>query len=199
MSDLQKSFAKAKLAKLPTEPPIPAMDPLEEDDSSGSSTGTVTPSPSKRLFARPDRECVFADLIVTPTKPLCNTIVAQPSTNEYHNTREYSGWMDHAANQSDTELHIQFSAGPSSLPRSSFCANSSTTLTSRTMCISRRRPREAPFSSCTTALARQGSPLRYVLKSSAKFFPTQVFSPLMHETMAKRPWLQMTVSLSPWT
>jgi protein phosphatase methylesterase 1 len=60
MSELQKSFAKAKLAKLPVEPPMSAMDALEEEDSSGSSTGTVTPSPSKRLFARPDREYVRA-------------------------------------------------------------------------------------------------------------------------------------------
>ncbi|KAE8387677.1 Alpha/Beta hydrolase protein [Aspergillus alliaceus] len=53
MSELQKSFAKAKLAKLPPEaPPIP-MHPRDEDDSeSASSTGTVVPSPSRQLFAR---------------------------------------------------------------------------------------------------------------------------------------------------
>ncbi|EAU36911.1 conserved hypothetical protein [Aspergillus terreus NIH2624] len=62
MSELQKSFAKAKLAKLPVEPPMSAMDALEEEDSSGSSTGTVTPSPSKRLFARPDRESASSTL-----------------------------------------------------------------------------------------------------------------------------------------
>ncbi|KAE8353025.1 Alpha/Beta hydrolase protein [Aspergillus coremiiformis] len=53
MSELQKSFAKAKLAKLPPEAsPIP-MHPRDEDDSeSTSSTGTVVPSPSRQLFAR---------------------------------------------------------------------------------------------------------------------------------------------------
>ncbi|KAF7592963.1 carboxyl methyl esterase [Aspergillus hancockii] len=57
MSELQKSFAKAKLARLPPEaPPIfdaPEMHPRDEDDSeSASSTGTVVPSPSRQLFAR---------------------------------------------------------------------------------------------------------------------------------------------------
>lgn len=80
MSDLQKSFAKAKLAKLPPEaPPIldhqagagagaPSSSPmysLEEepshegdDSSSASSTGTAVPSPTRQLFARPNRGCV---------------------------------------------------------------------------------------------------------------------------------------------
>ena len=83
MSSLQRSFAKAKLAGLPFEPPIPQdtfEEELEEDDtveehdgltplpdqksadddsssassaSSASSTGTIRPSPSKHLFARP--------------------------------------------------------------------------------------------------------------------------------------------------
>ena len=78
MSDLQRSFAKAKLAGLPFEPPLPPMhveddegedevddlkplpDPTQDDDSSSassassaSSTGTIRPSPSKHLFARP--------------------------------------------------------------------------------------------------------------------------------------------------
>ena len=78
MSDLQRSFAKAKLAGLPFEPPLPPMhveddegeddvddlkplpDPAQDDDSSSassassaSSTGTIRPSPSKHLFARP--------------------------------------------------------------------------------------------------------------------------------------------------
>jgi protein phosphatase methylesterase 1 len=72
MSDLQKSFVKSRLAKLP--PDIPLFEDEEEqsnhesltdgkkissiaeedgDSSSGSSTGTVVPSPSQRLFARP--------------------------------------------------------------------------------------------------------------------------------------------------
>ena len=87
MSDLQRSFAKAKLAGLPFEPPLPPDDLLEEgeeeedgegegenddpkplpesaqdDDSSSassassaSSTGTIRPSPSKHLFARPNK------------------------------------------------------------------------------------------------------------------------------------------------
>ncbi len=83
MSDLQRAFAKAKLAGLPLEPPLPPDQlheaDLEEDDdedetdelrplpessqdddsssassaSSASSTGTIRPSPSKHLFARP--------------------------------------------------------------------------------------------------------------------------------------------------
>lgn len=87
MSDLQRSFAKAKLAGLPFEPPLPRDqlleeeetedgDPGEENDelnplpesssadddsssassaSSASSTGTIRPSPSKHLFARPNK------------------------------------------------------------------------------------------------------------------------------------------------
>lgn len=81
MSDLQRSFAKAKLAGLPFEPPLPPnalQEQYEEDEegenddlkplpesipdddsssassaSSASSTGTIRPSPSKHLFARP--------------------------------------------------------------------------------------------------------------------------------------------------
>jgi protein phosphatase methylesterase 1 len=75
MSDLQRSFAKAKLAGLPFEPPNQLLDNDEEDElddlkplpdstqdddsssassaSSASSTGTIRPSPSKHLFARP--------------------------------------------------------------------------------------------------------------------------------------------------
>lgn len=76
MSHLQRSFAKAKLAGLPFEPPLPLNTFLEEDEaedqmkslpesaadddsssassaSSASSTGTIKPSPSKHLFARP--------------------------------------------------------------------------------------------------------------------------------------------------
>ena len=80
MSDLQRSFAKAKLAGLPFNPPMPTgaliedeededqendelrplPEPSPDDDSSSassassaSSTGTIRPSPSKHLFARP--------------------------------------------------------------------------------------------------------------------------------------------------
>ena len=80
MSELQRSFAKAKLAGLPFEPPSPINTTLEDDEddyeqvdnvgplpeqaqdddsssassaSSASSTGTIRPSPSKHLFARP--------------------------------------------------------------------------------------------------------------------------------------------------
>lgn len=75
MSDLHRAFAKAKLAALPAEPPIiPGMDEEDEgveetdtfkelprdshdDDSSSassaSSTGTIRPSPTKHLFAKP--------------------------------------------------------------------------------------------------------------------------------------------------
>lgn len=78
MSDLQRSFAKAKLAALPFQLPLspqeedddetehddefvddprPSPDSAQDDDSSSassaSSTGTIMPSPSKNLFARP--------------------------------------------------------------------------------------------------------------------------------------------------
>ncbi|ERF68540.1 Protein phosphatase methylesterase 1 [Endocarpon pusillum Z07020] len=65
MSELQRSFAKAQLAKLPPEAPL-IFDEREEDeecaddtrnrsasDSSASSTGTIVPSPTKHLFERP--------------------------------------------------------------------------------------------------------------------------------------------------
>jgi protein phosphatase methylesterase 1 len=71
MSDLQRSFAKAKLAGLPPFPPdtfdeedeeetdafieLPA-DHLDDDSSSASSassTGTIRPTSSQNLFARP--------------------------------------------------------------------------------------------------------------------------------------------------
>lgn len=70
MSDLQKSFAKAQLSRLPHDPQPPAFDEREEDQdevndlrqtspsdsssaSSASSTGTIVPSPSRNLFERP--------------------------------------------------------------------------------------------------------------------------------------------------
>lgn len=69
MSELQKSFAKAKLAQLPSEAPMipeqPAggstMHPIGESDndsSDASSTATAVPSPTRQLFARPNRGCV---------------------------------------------------------------------------------------------------------------------------------------------
>jgi protein phosphatase methylesterase 1 len=72
MSELQRSFARAQLAKLPPDAPL-TFDEREEDqehqdeddaeqnhtrsasDSSASSTGTVVPSPTKHLFERPKR------------------------------------------------------------------------------------------------------------------------------------------------
>lgn len=65
MSDLQKSFVKARLAKLPSDIPVSdeveetaRMAELQEEDdgssaSSASSTGTVRPSSGHNLFARP--------------------------------------------------------------------------------------------------------------------------------------------------
>lgn len=74
MSDLQRSFAKAKLASLPATLPdtfdtFDTFDEREETDafteipepqfddsssaSSASSTGTITPAASHNLFARP--------------------------------------------------------------------------------------------------------------------------------------------------
>ncbi|KAJ5245842.1 hypothetical protein N7468_000825 [Penicillium chermesinum] len=60
MSELQKSFAKAKLASFPQEAPMSepiasASEPQEEEGSSASSlssTGTLVPSPTRHLFAR---------------------------------------------------------------------------------------------------------------------------------------------------
>ncbi|KAH0544176.1 Protein phosphatase methylesterase 1 [Glutinoglossum americanum] len=61
MSDLQRSFLKAKLAHLPSLPPEDVMEAPPEVDyddssssaSSASSTGTIKPLQSKNLFARP--------------------------------------------------------------------------------------------------------------------------------------------------
>ncbi|KAJ5696075.1 hypothetical protein N7455_001033 [Penicillium solitum] len=62
MSDLQKSFAKSKLAKFPPEAPMPESMSYSEDAwedgssaSSLSSTGTMVPSPTRQLFARTGR------------------------------------------------------------------------------------------------------------------------------------------------
>ncbi|KAI9879684.1 MAG: Protein phosphatase methylesterase 1 [Pleopsidium flavum] len=72
MSDLQRAFAKAKLAALPPEPPM-LLDTEEQEEgsdsfgeinreshdddsssaSSASSTGTIRPSATKHLFAKP--------------------------------------------------------------------------------------------------------------------------------------------------
>lgn len=66
MSDLQKSFAKSKLAKFPPEAPMPGSMSLSEDaweddssTSSLSSTGTMVPSPTRQLFARTGRRFVY--------------------------------------------------------------------------------------------------------------------------------------------
>lgn len=76
MSELQRAFAKAKLAGLPPVVPEPLVDLNEEEEerdvfpelptersdddsssassaSSASSTGTIRPTSSSRLFARP--------------------------------------------------------------------------------------------------------------------------------------------------
>ncbi|CAG7986582.1 unnamed protein product [Penicillium salamii] len=62
MSDLQKSFAKSKLAKLPPEVPMEESN-IPEDawesssaTSSVSSSGTAVPSPTRQLFARAGRQ-----------------------------------------------------------------------------------------------------------------------------------------------
>lgn len=60
MSEFQKSFAKAKLAKLPPEAPmaeaIPDVNETQDEEGSSasslSSTGTLVPSPTRHLFAR---------------------------------------------------------------------------------------------------------------------------------------------------
>lgn len=68
MSDLQKAWAKNRLSTLPAitfdereeeENHVAELPEHPEDDSSSassaSSTGTVIPSPSQNLFARPQR------------------------------------------------------------------------------------------------------------------------------------------------
>lgn len=67
MSDLQKAWAKNRLSTLPAisfdereeEDHVAELPEQAEDDSSSassaSSTGTVIPSPSQNLFARPQR------------------------------------------------------------------------------------------------------------------------------------------------
>ena len=60
MSDFQKSFVKARLATLP-----PVMDGEDDDAvdaSSPSSADTVTPSPTRQLFARPSRGYISTSL-----------------------------------------------------------------------------------------------------------------------------------------
>lgn len=74
MSELQRSFAKTHLARLPPEAPI-IFDERDEDedeeeeeeeyahevharsasDSSASSASTIVPSPTKHLFEKPKR------------------------------------------------------------------------------------------------------------------------------------------------
>jgi len=86
MSELQKSFAKAKIAKLPPEAPMipeqPAggstMQPIGESDndsSDASSTATAVPSPTRQLFARPSRGCVL--LLPPPPRPVVHCIVTR--------------------------------------------------------------------------------------------------------------------------
>jgi len=70
MSDMQRAFAKAKLASYPIDPPVfnevDEQDtdgftevPVDDDSSSASSassassTGTIIPSSNQSLFARP--------------------------------------------------------------------------------------------------------------------------------------------------
>ena len=104
MSHLQRSFAKAKLAGLPSEPPLPQSalledegddelwclaEPAPDDDSSSassaSSTGTIRPSPSKHLFARPkgfvESECPFFET------QICYIILSSDNGGEISNSR----------------------------------------------------------------------------------------------------------------
>ena len=83
MSELQKSFAKAKMAGLPPMPPESFFEEEEETDgftelpvdhpdddsssassaSSASSTGTIKPTVQKKLFARPMGYVSFSLLV----------------------------------------------------------------------------------------------------------------------------------------
>jgi len=93
MSDLHRAFAKAKLAALPAESPIiPGMDDEEDNEedeetdtfkdlprdshdddsssaSSASSTGTIRPSPTKHLFAKP-KGSVMSRCAIVENMPL---------------------------------------------------------------------------------------------------------------------------------
>ena len=96
MSKLQKSFAKAKLAKLPPEAPMipeqPAggstMQPIGESDndsSDASSTATAVPSPTRQLFARPSRGCVLllysetSGMVCITMLPECCDLMTNPN------------------------------------------------------------------------------------------------------------------------
>lgn len=109
MSDLQRSFAKAKLAGLPFDPPMPPdafreedededgeskddvwpiPEPTLEDDSSSassassaSSTGTIRPSLSKHLFARPKGFVGFPLFVVQ--LHIHHSMCASPNTMKY--------------------------------------------------------------------------------------------------------------------
>lgn len=71
MSELQKSFAKSKLAKLPPEVPtgdlMNTLEETQEEDGSSasslSSTGTLVPSPTRQLFARTGQRFVFLCIV----------------------------------------------------------------------------------------------------------------------------------------
>lgn len=109
MSDLQRSFAKVKLAGLPTEPPLPPnvtieenqfaeedtdelqalLEPEQDEDSSSassassaSSTGTIRPN-SKHLFARPTGFVYLLYLLSQQeiTKVLTRTSIQEAKTD----------------------------------------------------------------------------------------------------------------------
>ncbi|KAK2807514.1 hypothetical protein FQN50_005382 [Emmonsiellopsis sp. PD_5] len=107
MSELQKSFAKSRLAKLPPEVPVfDERDEEEEEDhanlamlhehhdddsssaSSASSTGTVRPSPSQNLFARTPRELFIehdvGDLHITHHAYISSPSVSGPLFVTHH-------------------------------------------------------------------------------------------------------------------
>ncbi|KAL9105125.1 MAG: hypothetical protein Q9163_000043 [Psora crenata] len=115
MSELQRSFAKAKLAGLPLEPPFPSslsdlpdgtdeqadeFRPLlpeqsPDDDSSSassassaSSTGTIRPSPSKHLFARP-RGILYPEYAHASSAPNGKRILDPLPWNDYFSQELY--------------------------------------------------------------------------------------------------------------
>jgi hypothetical protein len=119
MSELQKSFAKAKLAGFPAHPPIPFTEadeheetdgpaelPVDDDDSSASSassassTGTIIPSSDQKLFARPQGFVEAPPLLSSKLIYLSLVLPIEEHSNEY------PGLPTSSANSSSRTPHL---------------------------------------------------------------------------------------------
>ena len=121
MSDLQRSFAKAKLASYPAAPPTPFDEAEEEEEtdaftelpvdddsssassaSSASSTGTIIPSSNQNLFARPHG---FVDCFHFLNMPrLIDFTSVEPPINEL--STRYLGQLTSSASCSSNQRQI---------------------------------------------------------------------------------------------